>query len=214
MFNLVRKHYFIKKGLQTRFIGTVLLIVALVMVVIFCNLYFFGMFLTQDSEHSAVYVESFEKLKTDLGTKLLGRLVLLGVVNVIIVILISLFFSHQIAGPVYKLEKTLNQIIEGDANVRFSFRQSDRFDELAELLNDMKDKYTAVIKNAKEVNQKSIKLIDEALAKKDTAALAELKEANMQLGNALIEFNFAAAPAAGNKQAEEKNEEKNEENKA
>lgn len=207
MFNLVRKHYFIKKGLQTRFIGTVLLIVALVMVVIFCNLYFFGMFLTQDSEYGAVYADAFEKLKTDLSTKLMGRLILLGVVNVIIVILISLFFSHQIAGPVYKLEKTLNQIIEGDSNVRFSFRQSDRFDELAELLNDMKDKYTAVIKNAKEVNQKSVKIIDEAVAKKDTAALAELKEANMQLANALNEFNFSSSQAAENKPSEDKVEE-------
>ncbi len=207
MFNLVRKHYFIKKGLQTRFIGTVLLIVALVMVVIFCNLYFFGMFLTQDSEYGAVYAEAFEKLKTDLSTKLMGRLILLGVVNVIIVILISLFFSHQIAGPVYKLEKTLNQIIEGDSNVRFSFRQSDRFDELAELLNDMKDKYTTVIKNAKELNQKSVKIIDEAVSKKDTAALAELKEANLQLANALNEFNFSSSPAAENKPAEDKSEE-------
>jgi len=204
---LVRKHYFIKKGLQTRFIGTVLLIVALVMVVIFCNLYFFGMFLTQDSEHSSVYADSFEKLKTDLSTKLMGRLILLGVVNVIIVILISLFFSHQIAGPVYKLEKTLNQIIEGDVNARFSFRQSDRFDELAVLLNDMKDKYTEAVKNAKQVNQKSIKILDEAIAKKDTAALSELKEANMQLSNMLNEFNFASAIDAENKPAEDKPEE-------
>lgn len=204
---MVRKHYFIKKGLQTRFIGTVLLIVALVMVVIFCNLYFFGMFLTQDSEHSSVYADSFEKLKTDLSTKLMGRLILLGVVNVIIVILISLFFSHQIAGPVYKLEKTLNQIIEGDVNARFSFRQSDRFDELAVLLNDMKDKYTEAVKNAKQVNQKSIKILDEAIAKKDTAALSELKEANMQLGNMLNEFNFASAIDAENKPAEDKPEE-------
>ncbi len=204
---MVRKHYFIKKGLQTRFIGTVLLIVALVMVVIFCNLYFFGMFLTQDSEHSSVYADSFEKLKTDLSTKLMGRLILLGVVNVIIVILISLFFSHQIAGPVYKLEKTLNQIIEGDVNARFSFRQSDRFDELAVLLNDMKDKYTEAVKNAKQVNQKSIKILDEAIAKKDTAALSELKEANMQLSNMLNEFNFASAIDAENKPAEDKPEE-------
>lgn len=203
---MVRKHYFIKKGLQTRFIGTVLLIVALVMVVIFCNLYFFGMFLAQDSEYGASYAEAFERLKTDLGTKLMGRLVLLGLVNVIIVILISLFFSHQIAGPVYKLEKTLQKIIEGDVNVKFSFRQSDRFDELAELLNDMKDKYTDALKNAKDVNQKSIKLIEEAIAKKDASALAGLKDMNMQLANALNEFNFEAASAAAAPAAEQKPE--------
>ena len=194
---MVRKHYFIKKGLQTRFIGTVLLIVALVMVVIFCNLYFFGMFLAQDSEYGAGYAETFERLKTDLSTKLMGRLVLLGLVNVIIVILISLFFSHQIAGPVYKLDKTLQKIIEGDVNVKFSFRQSDRFDELAELLNDMKDKYTDALKNAKDVNRKSIAALEEAIAKKDVSALAGLKDMNMQLANALNEFNFeAASPAA------------------
>lgn len=200
---MVRKHYFIKKGLQTRFIGTVLLIVALVMVVIFCNLYFFGMFLTQDSEFGASYVEAFTNLKNDLSTKLMGRLLLLGGVNIVIVILISLFFSHQIAGPVYKLEKTLQKIIEGDVNAKFSFRQSDRFDELAELLNDMKDRFTDALKTAKEVNAKSLKAIDE----KGASALAEVKELNMRLSNALNEFNFEATEAAAQPAGEQKPDE-------
>lgn len=195
---MVRKHYFIKKGLQTRFIGTVLLIVSLVMVVIFCNLYFFGMFLLQEDSET-LYENALMKLKADLSDKLMGRLVLLGLVNVIIVVLISLFFSHQIAGPVYKLEKTLQRIIDGDVATKFSFRKSDRFDEVAELLNDMKDGLTDSLKTAKEVNEKSIKLLDEAIAKKDVGALNKLRDLNSQLANALNDYKFeneAAAPQA------------------
>lgn len=196
MFVLVRKNYFIKKGLQTRFIGTVFLIIALVVVVIFCNLYFFGLFLQQE-DNEQKYEIAIEKLKDDIQNKLAGRLVLLIGVNIMIIALISLFFSHQIAGPVYKLEKTLQKIIDGDLATRFSFRQSDKFDEVADLLNGMKDGIVEPLKLVGDSNKKALPLIDGALAGKDPkAALTELREMHMQIANALSEFTFEPKQAA------------------
>jgi len=210
---LVRKNYFIKKGLQTRFIGTVFLIIALIVVVLFCNLYFFGLFLAQDDQEQK-YENAMTKLQEDIRDKLAGRLALLVFVNITIIALISLFFSHQIAGPVYKLEKTLQQIIDGDASIRFSFRQSDKFDEVADLLNDMKDSFVEPLKLVRDVNLKALPLIDEAIAKKDAktaeAALAQLKEMHSQIANSILEIKFEApvkADAASNEQAQEEKKE-------
>ncbi len=195
MFVLVRKNYFIKKGLQTRFIGTVFLIIALVVVVLFCNLYFFGLFLAQDDTEQK-YESAMTKLQEDVRDKLAGRLALLILVNITIIALISLFFSHQIAGPVYKLEMTLQKIIDGDASVRFSFRQSDKFDEVADLLNDMKDGFVEPLKLVRDVNLKALPLIEEAIAKKDArvseAALSQLKEMHSQIANSILEMKFEA----------------------
>ncbi len=162
----MRKNYFIKKGLQTRFISTVFLIIALVIVIMSCNLYFFGLFLGQDDKDGN-YSKAVEQLQVDIKEKLADKLILLVLVNVVIVAMISLFFSHQIAGPIYKLEKTLAQINEGHLNVKFYFRQSDKLDELAELLNSVKDKLVVPLKASKELNDKTNAILKEAVDKKD-----------------------------------------------
>lgn len=129
-----RKQYFIKKGLQTRFIWTVLLIIFLVFVIVSCNFFFFATYLrseldsTQLAELKGVYEISMEKLY--------DKLILLVVVNIFIIVIISLFFSHQIAGPVYKLELTLKRIREGQISQRLFFRRTDKLDDLADQFNE------------------------------------------------------------------------------
>lgn len=212
----MRKQYFIKKGLQTRFITTVFLIILLVAVVLACNLYFFFLFLeNQDENSDGVYKVAFERLQKDIHEKLFSRLVLLVLVNIAIVVLISLFFSHQIAGPIYKLEKTLQKIIDGDLGVRFAFRQSDKMDELAELLNDMKDRMVGTIRNVKELNASATAQINGNAgrdAKALEAAMASLKQINEKIAAQVDEYRLdvpAAPPAVaegGKPAGEEKKE--------
>lgn len=214
----MRKQYFIKKGLQTRFITTVFLIIILVAVVLACNLYFFYLFLeNQDDNTEGVYKVALERLQKDINDKLFSRLILLVLVNIAIVILISLFFSHQIAGPLYKLEKTLKRIIEGDLGVRFAFRQSDRMDELAELLNDMKDRMVDTIKGIKSLNEKATSQISEIGGGKDQktleSTLSSLKDIHSQINGLIAEYKLdepavaaAEAPAENKTATEDKKE--------
>ncbi len=44
---------------------------------------------------------------------------------------ISIFFSHSIAGPIYKLERVFDQIAAGNMNVEYKLRRLDEFQELA-----------------------------------------------------------------------------------
>ena len=52
-----------------------------------------------------------------------------------IVFLISIFQSHKIAGPMYKLRKFLKMVADGKPTGRLFFRKGDNFPEVAEDFN-------------------------------------------------------------------------------
>lgn len=52
--------------------------------------------------------------------------------------LVGFFFvvnSHRTAGPVYRLERTLEELISGNFQARMRLRKGDRFQELEEIVN-------------------------------------------------------------------------------
>ena len=66
-------------------------------------------------------------------------LILLGVFQLIFLILtflISIFISHRIAGPIYKLRSFLEDARNGNLRDDLSFRKKDHFSELAGEYND------------------------------------------------------------------------------
>ncbi len=75
---------------------------------------------------------------------------------------LALFFSHFIAGPIYRFEKTLEQMREGNLNIHVRLRKNDELQEVADTFNqalaslrnkvkhDREKLYTA-LDNAKEV---------------------------------------------------------------
>ncbi|MFN3480951.1 MAG: HAMP domain-containing protein [Thermodesulfovibrionales bacterium] len=49
----------------------------------------------------------------------------------------SLFLSHRIAGPLYRFEKSIEEIIKGNLSFRIKLRKKDEAKELAEAINRM-----------------------------------------------------------------------------
>lgn len=64
----------------------------------------------------------------------LESLLLLGIVTVFIIAM-SLFFSHKIAGPLYRIERDLETIASGDLTVHTRLRAKDQIVELANVIN-------------------------------------------------------------------------------
>ena len=52
-----------------------------------------------------------------------------------ITFILSLIFSHYIAGPIYRFEKTLEEMRNGNLSVHIRLRKRDEFKETAELFN-------------------------------------------------------------------------------
>jgi methyl-accepting chemotaxis protein len=143
-----RKNYFIAKDMQSRFAGTILLLTFLVAVITACNIYVLGSYFVNTTK-TVGEVRSLTLVLQDFVAEFWPRLVVLIFVNVIIVFIVSVMYSHQTAGPAYKLEQSIKRISEGDLTFEVSLRRNDNLKELAAALNELLKKFRVTLAKAK-----------------------------------------------------------------
>ena len=93
-----------------------------------------------------------ERLKS-VRQDLLFWLVVLHLVFMLITFLVSIFISHRIAGPLYKLRMKMDQAKEGDRG-ELQFRKFDHFPELAESYNGLLSQFKDGASGVSAPNQK------------------------------------------------------------
>ena len=147
-----RKNYFIAKDMQSRFAGTILLLALLVAVITACNIYVLGSFFV-DKNTTLAQQNDASLLVHDFISTYWPRLLVLVFVNVIIVFMVSVIYSHQTAGPAYKLEKSINRITDGDLTFQVSLRRNDNLKELASALNELLDKFRTTLSKTKSLTE-------------------------------------------------------------
>ncbi|MDR0306056.1 MAG: hypothetical protein LBI42_04370 [Chitinispirillales bacterium] len=75
-------------------------------------------------------------LKREFTGTLLG-IFAVGILLVVIqVVMMTIFFSHKIAGPVFRFEKACRKVIDGDYTDVIKLREGDQLNSLANLLNE------------------------------------------------------------------------------
>lgn len=130
-----RRIFFIKKEFQIRFILK-FCILLLVGIAISTGLLFL---FSQDTLTSSFH-ESRLVIKSTghaiLPSVIYTNLITLGLVT-LATIVVTLFVSHKIAGPMFRFEKELKQVAEGDLTKRVVLRKKDQITDMAESLNDM-----------------------------------------------------------------------------
>lgn len=138
IFRQKRKNYFIKKGFQSKFILKFCLLIILACALMGGLVYFLS---------AKTMTTSFENLRLvgkSTADYILPALFLSSVIAVVFVslacIAVVLFISHRIAGPLYHLERSIEQIGRGDLTVTTYLRQTDEIKVLAEALNNMVNK--------------------------------------------------------------------------
>ncbi len=134
--------------MQSRFAGTILLLTFLVAVITACNIYVLGSYFVNTTK-TVGEVRSLTMVLQDFVSEFWPRLVVLIFVNVIIVFIVSVMYSHQTAGPAYKLEQSIKRISEGDLTFEVSLRRNDNLKELAAALNDLLRKFRVTLAKAK-----------------------------------------------------------------
>lgn len=169
--NFIRKHFFINRDLQGRYMITFCVPMLVMLVFLLFTLYFAAQTIVttttatikQEIQDKTAYrfqddfnpsVESYKELVRDINTYLREfstnekyRQVLLSSVLwvfgiglflvVIQVALLTVLFSHKLAGPVYRLEKVCYGLIDGNYTQKVTLRKGDDLHNLAELFNNV-----------------------------------------------------------------------------
>jgi|GEM_PF-298661 len=176
-----RRNYFIKKGFQASFIVKFcLLLILACLIMSFVSFLFMGDTSTTSFEGLRFTVKSTSDF-------MLPILLSSGITSVVLVsiatIVIVLFISHRIAGPLYRLEKSLEQLGGGDLTVDVHLRQADEIKALADTLN-------RTMKNLKEPIAESKRKAEEL-----EAEVSSLKETLRKKGLSDNDIEKAVGPA-------------------
>ncbi len=133
-----RRIFLIKRGLQFRYMGVIFVAMLLVAMIVGWTVYFS---IWKDiSDPTKKYDELVEVFKQG-NQVLLARMVFIA----IIICFLSVFVSHKIAGPVYRLEESVKTIASGDFSRRIKLRQGDELQDLADAFNTMTESLDKII---------------------------------------------------------------------
>ena len=132
-----RKKYFIKAGLQGRYLRLVFLAIALpTFLFSFCLCY---LVIYLMAEQLGI-PESIAYNITPVVIKI-SIIIILGLPVVSALLLLwGLVISHRIAGPVYRLEQELDKISRGDFSLRIKFSKKDELASIGQGINKVLDK--------------------------------------------------------------------------
>lgn len=182
-----RKNYFIKKGFQTKL--TLIILLVTVIVANLCGGLIYG--LLTGHEVTRFLAGLFEVRSNDL---LLPIIILSEIIAVVIVAMIGLFVSHTMAGPVYRFERVLDSMSEGDFDCSFQLRHHDEFHEIEDGLNRL---IGVVNERMKDVKRESAHLAEITRRKAPAEEIAASAE---RLEKLLAYFRVAETQAdpAGN----------------
>jgi len=130
-----RKRYFINKEFQLRFIVRFCLLI-LIGVIISTGLLFLLTHgtLTSSFRDSRLVIES--TASAIAPAVIYTNLITLGLIS-LAALVVTLIVSHKIAGPVYRFEKEMKEIGEGDLTKKVKLREKDQIKGMVESINTM-----------------------------------------------------------------------------
>lgn len=145
-----RRTYLIKTGLQLRYMGIIISTMLLVAFGVGWVIYH-----TSWSRIANTPDLTLDKLSEifDAVNSVLLRWV---VVFIFAIAILSIFVSHKIAGPVYRLEETSKLIASGDLTHQIQLRQGDELQDLQEAFNQMSESLRKMVSKDREVIEKLI----------------------------------------------------------
>lgn len=191
---LLRKRYFIKGSMQGKFIATFLILITLggiaftAIFSIFAVDTFTLIYKTYGIEHGKT---SFTLIK-----ELIKEHWLFIIIGNIIIIIAATILTHRFAGPLYRFEKTLDDMIEGNLCNEIKLRRNDEGKELARMINEfnrmLSNDLTKIGSISDEI-EKSLAEISQSFQKEGKGKPAEiyaLGELNNKLKEVIHRYNF------------------------
>ncbi len=131
----MRKQYIVSKKFQLKYAGTILLLMFVTAGFCAYAIYYTTM-ISMGEKLANVYPQG--QLVDIVNSVNLKILVSMLIVSPLILAL-GIFLSHKIAGPVYRIEKTIGKMAQGDFSDRITLRKGDEMKSLADSINKLAD---------------------------------------------------------------------------
>lgn len=154
-----RKTYFIKGGGQGKLIAnflTLIFIGGIAFTTIFSFLAvdtFTFLYKTYDLQPGKT---SFFLLKEIIKEQWL--IIILGAA---VIIITAIFLTHRFAGPIFRFEKTLSEMINGNLDIEIRLRKKDECKDLARLINQFNNQLSSNIIELKQLSENIEKSLSE-----------------------------------------------------
>ena len=184
-----KRTYFIQKGFQAKMILKFVALSTIMAVISSVILYFLA-----SKKLEASYYEAHNSIKSMwdiLGTTVLvTNFISLAAIS-IATVYVTLFISHKIAGPLFKLEKNINEISEGNLSLHSHFREGDQVQTLGTALGNMVDKLSARLKVVKDISG-DLSALEEKLQQlkgKESVSGEEISKIHSQLKDQATRLN-------------------------
>jgi methyl-accepting chemotaxis protein len=184
-----KRIYFIQKGFQTKMILRFVSLLVVGAVISSMILYFFA-----GDKLESSYYEAHSSIKSMwdiLGTTVLATNFISLVIISFATVYVVLFLSHKIAGPLYKLEKNINEISNGNLDLHVYFREGDQIQSVGTALENMVNKLSERVKVISQVSTDISTVVErlQALKEKESVSGKDMDEMYKLLSQSSIKLN-------------------------
>jgi methyl-accepting chemotaxis protein len=145
-----RRTYLIKTGLQLRYMG--IIITTMLMVAFGVGWIIYHTSWSQIANTPDLTLDKLSMIFDSVNMILMQWIV----VFIFIIAILSIFVSHKIAGPVYRLEETSKIIASGDLTHQVHLRYGDELGDLQEAFNQMSDSLRKMVATDREIIERLI----------------------------------------------------------
>ncbi|MBU4343127.1 MAG: methyl-accepting chemotaxis protein [Candidatus Omnitrophica bacterium] len=193
-----RKRFLIKRGLQFRYIGMIFALAVLASIVTGYTVFATGWTLL-GAKLASVYPQGrLIYVFKAANIALIKNLLLISP----LIFILGVLFSHKIAGPVYRIEKSLYEISKGNLALKIKLRSGDELWDMANIINDMTEALSKTITLDKELASQLTKDLDEikkaiSIQPVDTSrvqtALADLETKISELNSSLSKWSTSTS---------------------
>ncbi|MDD5448969.1 MAG: methyl-accepting chemotaxis protein [Candidatus Omnitrophica bacterium] len=130
-----RRQYLIKTRFQLKYTGIIILFMFAVAWAAGYTVYYTGWLLMGEKLANVYPQGRLIAIMRTINATLLLRVLLIAP----FIALLSVFLSHKVAGPLYRIERFIKQVASGDLSAKLKLRRGDDLKDVAEAINQMTD---------------------------------------------------------------------------
>ncbi|HOL22208.1 MAG TPA: hypothetical protein PLQ41_05085 [bacterium] len=135
-----RRNYLINKPLQFIYSGIMIYLLLIGIIVVGVGTYYLTFnTILNELETQGGLSQAYEMVK-DINLLILKRVGTMLVIVLVFAFGLGVYYLHRIAGPVYRIEKTIREMAEGKKVEPIRLRKKDFFKSLAEAVNKLIEK--------------------------------------------------------------------------